>query len=95
MGQAATVGVVARKGCIAADESPPTGKHAFASARSLHVVRERRRQFTRSFSLPDAANAETLRADPRDGHFTIELQKQPEVQAKEIAVGRDERGVKS
>ncbi len=70
------------------DEHKQEGDHYYTMERSYG-------QFTRSFSLPDGADAESVRADLKDGILTIELQKKPEVQAKKITIGRGERGMRS
>lgn len=44
--------------------------------------------FTRSFTLPEAADGENVRADLRDGVLTMTLPKKPELQPKRIQVGQ-------
>lgn len=43
--------------------------------------------FTRSFTLPEGADGDNVRADLRDGVLTLMLPKRPELQPKRIAVG--------
>jgi HSP20 family protein len=42
--------------------------------------------FTRSFTLPEGADAEKVQADLKDGVLTIALPKKPELQPKKIAI---------
>ncbi len=70
------------------DEHKQEGDHYYASERTYG-------QFTRSFSLPEGADAESIRADLKDGVLAIDLAKKPEVQAKKITVGKGERAMKS
>jgi|SRR5579883_260036 len=42
--------------------------------------------FSRSFTLPDAADAENVRAELKDGVLTLRLPKKPEMQPKRISV---------
>jgi HSP20 family protein len=44
--------------------------------------------FTRSFSLPEGADPDTIKADLKEGVLSIELKKKPDVQAKKIAIGK-------
>lgn len=44
-------------------------------------------QFSRSFSLPEGTDGDSVHADLTDGVLTIHLAKKPEVQPKRIAVG--------
>jgi HSP20 family protein len=62
------------------DEHTDEGDHYHASERSYG-------QFTRSFSLPDGADTESMKADLKDGVLTLHLAKKPEVQARRIAIG--------
>ncbi len=43
-------------------------------------------QFTRSFTLPDGADAEQLRAELKDGVLSLAVPKKPELQPKRITV---------
>lgn len=43
--------------------------------------------FTRSFTLPQGADAESVTADLKDGVLTLNVPKRPEVQARKISVG--------
>lgn len=52
-------------------------------------------EFNRSFSLPEGADPESIKADLKDGVLTIELKKKPDVQAKKIAIGDGNRETKS
>lgn len=45
-------------------------------------------EFTRSFSLPESADADTIRADLKDGVLSIDLKKRPDVQSKKITIGK-------
>jgi HSP20 family protein len=51
--------------------------------------------FTRSFTLPDGADLENLRASIEQGVLTISVPKKPEVQPKKIAVKAETPGTKS
>lgn len=42
--------------------------------------------FTRSFTLPEGASAESVAADLKDGVLTVSVKKSPELQPKKIAV---------
>ena len=42
--------------------------------------------FTRSFTLPDGADADRVKAELKDGVLTLEVPKRPELQAKKISV---------
>jgi HSP20 family protein len=44
-------------------------------------------EFTRSFSLPDGVDLETVNADLEDGVLTVRVGKKPEVQARKISIG--------
>ena len=43
--------------------------------------------FTRSFSLPNTVNAETIRADYRNGVLTVRMPKREESKPKQIKIG--------
>jgi HSP20 family protein len=45
-----------------------------------------RRSFTRSFTVPDDVDSETIEAKVADGMLTITLQRHPEAQPKKITV---------
>jgi HSP20 family protein len=51
--------------------------------------------FTRSFTLPDGADADKLSAALENGVLTISVPKKPEVQPKEIAVKAEGQALKS
>ncbi len=70
------------------DEHKQEGDHYFATERTYG-------QFARSFSLPEGADGESIRADLKDGVLTVYLTKRPEVQARKIPISKDERGMKS
>jgi HSP20 family protein len=63
------------------DERRDEGEQYFTMERSHG-------QFSRSFSLPDGADAEGVKADLKDGVLTIQVPKKPEVQPKKITVGK-------
>ena len=44
-------------------------------------------QFSRSFSLPDGVDRDSVQADLKDGVLTVHLAKKPEAQPKKIAIG--------
>jgi HSP20 family protein len=44
--------------------------------------------FSRSFTLPEGADAEHVTADLEDGVLTLTIPKKPEVQPKRIAIGK-------
>ena len=48
--------------------------------------------FTRSFTLPESADADHVRADLRDGVLTLTLPKRPEMQPRKIQVGQLKSG---
>jgi HSP20 family protein len=48
-------------------------------------------EFTRSFSLPESADAEHIRADLKDGVLSIALPKRAEAQSRKITVGTSEK----
>ncbi len=50
--------------------------------------------FTRSFTLPDGADIDKLRASLEQGVLTIDVPKKPEVQPKKIAVKSESQGPK-
>lgn len=52
-------------------------------------------EFTRSFSLPDGADAEHIRADLKNGVLSIELPKRAEAQTRKITVGQGDRPLES
>jgi len=43
--------------------------------------------FTRSFTLPEGANADEVKAELKDGVLQLEVPKRPEVQPRRIAIG--------
>jgi HSP20 family protein len=44
--------------------------------------------FSRSFSLPDGADPENVKAELKDGVLTLHLPKKPEVQPRKISLGK-------
>jgi HSP20 family protein len=62
------------------EEHREEGEQYYASERSYG-------EFSRSFSLPDGADLESVKADLKDGVLTVHLAKKPEVQPKKIAIG--------
>jgi len=44
--------------------------------------------FTRSFALPDTADAQNITADLKDGVLLVQVPKRPEAQPKKITVGQ-------
>lgn len=52
-------------------------------------------EFSRSFSLPEGADPENIKADLKDGVLEIELKKKPDIQAKKISVGKGDGKAKS
>ena len=46
--------------------------------------------FARSFSLPDSVDADSVRADLKNGVLTVNVPKRPEAQPKKIAIGRSD-----
>ena len=62
------------------DERREEGDQWFVSERSYG-------QFTRSFSLPEGADAEHVKADMKSGVLTVQIPKRPEVQPKRISLG--------
>ena len=51
-----------------------------------HRIERRYGSFTRSFTLPESAEAEGIDADYRDGVLTVTIPKRPESQPREIKV---------
>jgi HSP20 family protein len=51
--------------------------------------------FTRSFTLPEGANVEALRASLEQGVLTVTVPKKPEVQPKKIALRSESQAPKS
>ena len=61
-----------------------------------HAMERSYGQFVRSFSLPDGADSEGVKAELKDGVLTVHVGKRPEVQPKKIAIGKGaERADKS
>ena len=48
--------------------------------------------FTRSFALPDTADAQNISADLKDGELLVQVPKRPEAQPKKITVGQGRSG---
>jgi len=44
--------------------------------------------FSRTFTLPDSADMENIKADLKDGVLTLVLPKRPEMQARRISLGK-------
>ena len=63
------------------DEQRTEGKQYFTLERSYGT-------FSRSFSLPDTADAQNVSADLKDGVLVINVPKRPEAQPKKIAIGQ-------
>jgi HSP20 family protein len=61
-------------------EARQEGERFYAMERSYGT-------FTRSFALPEGADAERVSADLKDGVLTVRIPKKPEVQAKRISIG--------
>jgi HSP20 family protein len=58
-----------------------------AARKAEYVVRERRPQeFSRSFTLPDDADGNTVSASFRNGLLTLEIQKRPEEKKRVIQI---------
>jgi HSP20 family protein len=51
--------------------------------------------FTRSFALPDTADAQSITADLKEGVLLIQVPKRPEAQPKKISVGQGGQGGQS
>jgi HSP20 family protein len=49
-------------------------------------------RFSRSLSLPDGADADSVTADLKDGVLTVQIPKRPEVQPKRISIGNGNSG---
>jgi HSP20 family protein len=62
------------------EEHREEGEQYHASERSYG-------EFTRSFSLPDGADVDSVKADLKDGVLTVHLAKKAEVQPKKIPIG--------
>lgn len=62
------------------EEHREEGEQYYASERSYGA-------FSRSFSLPDGADLDNVKADLKDGVLTVHLAKKPEVQPKKVAIG--------
>jgi HSP20 family protein len=67
-----------------ADERKQEDERYYAMERSYG-------EFTRSFALPDGADAEHVHADLKDGVLTIALPKKAEAQARKITVGTGDK----
>jgi HSP20 family protein len=52
-------------------------------------------RFSRSLSLPDGADAESVKADLKEGVLTVHIPKRPEVQPKRISLGTGTSGSES
>ncbi len=63
------------------DEHRTEGEQFFTLERSYG-------SFSRSFSLPDTADAQNVTADLKDGVLVIQVPKRPEAQPKKIAIGQ-------
>ena len=48
--------------------------------------------FTRTFTLPESADANAVRAEMRDGVLTLMLPKRPEMQPRKIMIGKGSEG---
>ena len=49
-------------------------------------------RFSRSLGLPEGADADTVKADLKDGVLTVQIPKRPEVQPKRISIGEGTSG---
>jgi HSP20 family protein len=54
---------------------------------NFHRIERRYGSFSRSFTLPNTVDSETVKADYKDGILTIELAKRAEAKPKQIKVG--------
>jgi HSP20 family protein len=55
---------------------------------SYYMLERSSGSFTRSFTLPDGTDWDAIKADMKDGVLTIALPKKPQVQPKQIPVGK-------
>jgi HSP20 family protein len=53
-----------------------------------HVAERTHGQFSRSFALPDGADAESVKADLVDGVLTVRIAKKPDLQPRKVAISR-------
>jgi HSP20 family protein len=51
--------------------------------------------FTRTFTLPDGADAENVRAELKNGVLALTIPKKPEIQPRKITIGTGEAGGKA
>jgi HSP20 family protein len=70
------------------EEAEERGETYYSSERTYGA-------FSRSFTLPDGADVDHVRADLKAGVLTIAIPKKPEVQPKKVAVTTSERTPKA